>query len=122
MFAGGGAGVAMYGDVPYVCWCDVEAMMRAPKYKEPRKERLEARLTGSQKELLLRAAALRGQSLTDFVVSAASETARGVVRDYDVLELSRRDQVAFAKKLLAPEPANAKLKEAVAEYLAGEAE
>lgn len=96
--------------------------MRAPKYKEPRKERLEARLTESQKELLLRAAALRGQSLTDFVVSAASETARGVVRDHDLLELSRRDQVAFAKRLLAPPAANEKLRRAVEEYRAGEVE
>jgi len=38
-------------------------------------ERLEARITPTQKSLFKRAATLRGVTLTDFVVSAAHEAA-----------------------------------------------
>jgi uncharacterized protein (DUF1778 family) len=96
--------------------------MRTPATKETRNERLEARLTPSQKVLLVRAAALRGQSLTDFVVNAASEKALDVVREDELLTLSRRDQVALAEHLRNPPTANARLKKAVADYRAGEAE
>lgn len=96
--------------------------MRTPAHKEPRKERLEARLTSRQKELLMRAAALRGQSLTDFVVNAASEKAVDVVREEELLVLSRRDQATFAEHLRNPPVANPRLREAVTDYLANEAE
>ena len=39
-------------------------------------ERLEARLTASQKELLQKAATLEGTTLTEFVVRSAQEQAR----------------------------------------------
>lgn len=75
-------------------------------------ERLEARLSADLKALLVRAAALQGQSLTDFVLAAAAETARQVIRESEVLELSERDQAAFAASLLDPPEASERLKEA----------
>ena len=47
---------------------------------EPRQERFEARLSRSQKDLVRRAAEIRGRSLTEFVVSSAVEAAEQVVR------------------------------------------
>ncbi len=75
--------------------------------KHPRSERLEARISKAQKELLVRAAALQGRSLTDFLVASAQETALEIVRSHDAVRLSERDRQAFVSKLLAP-PAPAK--------------
>lgn len=84
---------------------------------ENRTERLETRVPASLKSLVQRAAALQGQTLTDFVLAATTEAARRVIRENDVLELSYRDQMAFAEALLnAPEPTD-KLKTAAARYL-----
>ena len=70
--------------------------------------RLEARVPADVKVLLARAAGLQGRSLTDFVVTAATEAAREVIREHELLALSERDQRAFAEALLnppAPSPA-----------------
>lgn len=79
-------------------------------------ERLEARVPADVKAVLVRAAALQGQSLTDFVLSSATESARRVIREAEVLEFSERDQVAFAEALLNPPPASSRLREAADRY------
>lgn len=79
----------------------------------PRSVRLEARIPAEVKDLYARAAAARGQSLTDFVVSAVTEAALRVVRENDLLELSQRDQQAFAAALTRPPAPSAKLRAAV---------
>ncbi len=76
-------------------------------------ERLAARLTSRQKELLQRAADLTGRSLTDFIVSSALERAETTIRSYEVLELSERDAKAFFEALDNPPKLNAKLSEAM---------
>lgn len=69
------------------------------------KERLEARISPEQKRLLQEAASLRGQSLTDFVVSSVQEAARRTVEEWQVISLSRRDRDLFVRTLLeAPAP------------------
>jgi len=82
-----------------------------------RLERLEARVTNRQKELLKRAAAIRGRSLTDFVVSAAEEAAERVVRSEFVLSLGAEDSVAFATALLSPPEPNRALRAAAKRHL-----
>ena len=84
---------------------------------ESRTERLETRVSASLKSLVQRAAALQGQTLTDFVLAATTEAARRVIRENDVLELSYRDQMAFAEALLNPPEPTDKLKTAAARYL-----
>ena len=79
-------------------------------------ERLEARLPAEVKAILLRAAALEGRSLTDFVVGAAAEAARRVIRESEVLAWSERDQLAFADALLNPTPACPALVDAARRY------
>ena len=90
--------------------------MGQPAEQTARTERLEARLPASLKRTFQRAAALQGRTLTDFVLAAATEAARRVIREHEVLELSERDQLAFAEALLDPPPAAPKLVEAAARY------
>lgn len=82
----------------------------------PKTDRLEARITGDLKAILLKAASLQGRSLTDFVVASASEAARRIIRESELLELSERDQAAFAEALLNPPAAAPALKEAARRY------
>jgi uncharacterized protein (DUF1778 family) len=80
-------------------------------------ERLEARLTSRQKALLRRAAALRGRTLTDFVVSAAEEAAERVIRSEYVISLGAEASAAFAAALLNPPDPNPELRAAAERYL-----
>lgn len=82
-----------------------------------RTDRLEARIPGDLKAIMVRAAALQGQTLTDFVVASASETARRVIRESEVLQLSERDQIAFAQALLNPPEPTERMKAAARRYL-----
>ena len=73
-------------------------------------ERLEARITAEDKELLQQAAEARGLSLTAFVTSSAREAAVRVLREQHIIELSRQDQRAFADAMLAPGAPNKRLR------------
>lgn len=78
--------------------------------------RFEARLPQEIKELLAQAASLQGQTLSEFVVAVSTTAARQIVREQEVIELSKRDQITFAKALLDAPEANAYLKEAARRY------
>jgi len=86
------------------------------KPKSSRSARLEARITLEQKELLSRAAALLGRSLTDFVVTSAYETAARTVREHEAMVLSNRDRKIFVKALLNPPTPGARLRKAARRY------
>jgi uncharacterized protein (DUF1778 family) len=73
-------------------------------------QRLDARITAEEKELLQEAAAAKGLTLTAFVTSSAHEAAIKVLREQHVIELSRRDQQVFAQAMLNPEPPNERMK------------
>jgi uncharacterized protein (DUF1778 family) len=79
-------------------------------------ERLEARIPSSLKKMFLEASNLEGRTLTDFVLQAATEAARRVIREHEILDLSQRDQVAFAEAILNPPEANPALKMAARRY------
>jgi uncharacterized protein (DUF1778 family) len=64
--------------------------------------RLEARVTEEQKQLMERAALLRGQNLTEFMVAVLAETSLQIIKDREVIELTDRDRQAFADALLNP--------------------
>lgn len=74
----------------------------APKKAAQKVDRLEARLSPDTKALFQEAATLQGRSLTDFVVNSALEAARRTVRQNELVELSRRDRMAFVEALLNP--------------------
>ncbi|MUG95944.1 DUF1778 domain-containing protein [Scytonema sp. UIC 10036] len=64
--------------------------------------RLEARVTEEQKQLMERAACLRGQNLTEFMVAVLAEAATQIIKDHEFLELTERDRATFAEALLNP--------------------
>lgn len=86
------------------------------KEKRLKTERLEARLTSEQKELLQKAAQLEGTTLTDFVVRSAQDQARRVIQEHTLIKLSLEDSQAFARALLNPNEPNAKMMAAAKEY------
>jgi len=81
-----------------------------------RDERLEARITAAQKELLAWAADMEGESLTVFVVRAAMRAARRRLRDDELLRLTSRDRNALVNALVAPPTPSRTLRKARREF------
>jgi uncharacterized protein (DUF1778 family) len=79
-------------------------------------QRLMARISAEQKKLLQRAAEIRGQTLTEFVVSAAQDVATRAILDHEVIDLSLRDSRVFAEGLIDPPPVSASLRAAAKRY------
>jgi uncharacterized protein (DUF1778 family) len=79
-------------------------------------ERLEARVTAEQKALFVKAAALRGCSLTDFLVNGAQELAARTIREHEIMTLSARDSQAFVPALLEAPAPGAQLRKAARRY------
>ena len=75
--------------------------------------RLEARLPTSVYVLLKQAAAIKGRSITDFVVSAAHDAAQRVIEDDNLMRLSADDQARFAQALINPPEPNDALRQAM---------
>jgi len=76
-------------------------------------ERLEARISSAKKSVLKNAAALSGISLTDFVINAAYEAAKRVVKEYEQLNLTEVDRQIFIQALLnSPNPSENLIKAA----------
>lgn len=78
--------------------------------------RLDIRISQEKKELIERAVALKGLSITDFVINCVEEEARNTVRDYESMELSQKDSQAFARALLEHPKPSPRLTEAAERY------
>jgi len=86
--------------------------MALPTTVRQRDQRLEARITPDQKELIERAACVQGRTVTDFVVSALQEAAKQAIADHTVWKLTQEQQKVFISSLTdAPAP-NQKLRKA----------
>lgn len=83
-----------------------------------RAERLEARVTAEQKELIERAAALEGRSITDFVLTSVQDAAKRAIAEHEVIRLSVRDSQAFVDALLNPREPGKRMRERAATYMA----
>ncbi|MGV7210252.1 DUF1778 domain-containing protein [Oxalobacteraceae bacterium A2-2] len=82
----------------------------------PRNARLEARVPSDQKDFFQRAATLSGRTLSEFVIESTQKAAIQVVQEYDLVRLSREQQIAFVSALLeAPQP-GARLSQAAESY------
>jgi len=81
-----------------------------------RTERLEARITRGQKSLFRRAAKLQGRTLSDFIVQAASEAAKRVVQEHQVITLTAQEQAVFVEALLHPPAPGPRLRSAMRRY------
>ncbi len=81
-----------------------------------RGERLEARVTAEQKRIIVRAAALQGRTVTDFVLTSFQNVARRVIEEHGILNLSLRNSQAFVEALLEPAPVNDRLRDTIRRY------
>ncbi len=81
-----------------------------------RDERLDARLTREEKEMIETAASLRGTSASDFVRMALKEAALNTIREHEVLRLTAEDRRVFVEALLNPPKPNGNLIAAAQRY------
>ena len=71
-----------------------------------RAERLDARVTREEKEMIETAASLRGTSASDFVRMATREAALKTIREHEVLTLNEEEKRIFVEALLNPPKPN----------------
>jgi uncharacterized protein (DUF1778 family) len=78
--------------------------------------RLEARITPEQKELIERAAAYQGRTVSDFVVDTVQDAAKAVIHEHEVLRLNGSQSRAFVELLLDPPEPNEALERAAKQW------
>ena len=83
---------------------EIETDSNTQVSKVAKNARLEARVTLEQKQLMERAAGLRGQNLTEFMISVLADAATQTIKDRELIELTMRDRLVFAEALLHPAP------------------
>lgn len=81
-----------------------------------RAERLDARVTREEKEMIETAASLRGTSASDFVRMATKEAALNIIREHEVLTLNEEARRVFVEALLHPPKPNRKATAAARRY------
>ncbi len=74
-----------------------------------KQQRLEARISAEQKEIIARAAEISGLSLTDFVVQAAYQAAQESITHFQHWQLSKADAQLFTDTLMNPPAPNTEL-------------
>ena len=78
--------------------------------------RLDIRITPDQKDLVERAAAVSGLSLTNFVARCIEKAARRTLQDYEKMALTKRDSEAFVQALIRPSTPSRRLSRAAGRY------
>jgi len=81
-----------------------------------RSARLETRITPELKELIERAAAYTGRSVSDFVIAQVEVAAKQVIDEHERLHLDQVQSRALVDALLAAKKPNKHLKRAMDEY------
>lgn len=84
--------------------------------REKKTRRAQYRPSDVQRELLVRAASLTGQSLSDFMRTAIEERAQRVIADHERIILSNDARNVFLTALIAPPPANDRLIQLMEKY------
>ena len=77
-------------------------------------KRMQLRIQPDQKATLMRAAALRNSTLTDFIFQIAMREAKTVIEEAERIRLSERDSLLVLDLLENPPAPNAKLRRAIA--------
>lgn len=109
-------GLVLYGEPPYNSLDHGDRENRMATTAQLRQERLEARITKSQKRLFEKAATLKGTSVSQFVIASAQEAAVRTLEGQQILKLGRRDQELFVRALLSPTSPGKRLRAAVARH------
>lgn len=81
-----------------------------------RGDRIDFRVNPETKELLVRAAALRGSNLTAFVLESAQERAVDLIERHERLRLTDRDRDRLLQALERPPAPTAALRKAFQKY------
>lgn len=84
--------------------------------RSPKEDRLEARITPEQKKLIARAAALRGTTVTEFVVASAQRAATETIKDQELLSLRGEASEVFVQAVLHPPAPNKAARKAARQY------
>lgn len=74
--------------------------------------RLALRIRPADKAVILRAVALEGTDLTEFILRTALREARAVIEEHEQVKLSKRDSLRVLELLENPPAPNAKLRKA----------
>jgi uncharacterized protein (DUF1778 family) len=80
-----------------------------PRVAKEDNNRMSLRIRASDKAVIMRASALAGADMTEFVVRHAVAAAQELIRKAEYVELSERDSLRVLDLLENPPVANAKL-------------
>ncbi len=75
-------------------------------YASKRSERLDARVSRKEKNLIETAASLRGISVTDFLRTTVTDAAYRIISESETLTLAERSRKVFVETLLHPPKPN----------------
>jgi len=84
------------------------------QFNSDKDARFEAKLSSKLKDFLQAAASLQGSDLTAFILAAATEKARAVVSEAEMIVLTEKEHKAFMAILKNPPKATPELKELMA--------
>lgn len=84
--------------------------------QQQKTERLETRLTRSQKKRITEAARAKGTTISEFVSSTLDEAASRVLDENHTIRLTRKGAEDFVRLLLNPPPPNEHLVRAARRY------
>lgn len=82
----------------------------------PKSARIETRVSQEQKELIERAAAFSGRTVSDFVLAHVEVAAKKVIEEHEKLHLDQSQSRILVDALLTPKKPNKKLKLAMENY------
>jgi uncharacterized protein (DUF1778 family) len=102
--------MVLYGITPYVR----EAVMSTKSRTS--NERLDFRLSAEHKEIIERAAAYAGESLTGYAISTLLDRSREIIGMHESVVLTARDRDVFLDLLDSPPAPSEVLKDAAARY------
>ena len=107
--------VDLYGELTYIFASEGKIKMITPN-STSKSARLETRVSPEQKELIERAAAYTGSSVSDFVVANVEIAAKRIVEEYERLHLNQTQSRTLVDALLSPKRPNKKLRTAAANH------
>jgi len=90
--------------------------MMATANPSPKSARIETRVSSEQKELIERAAAYTGRSVSEFVVAHVEVAAKKVIEQHERLHLDQTQSRMLVEALLSAGKPNKKLKVAMNNY------
>lgn len=88
-----------------------------PETSKAKDSRIDLRVTQEQKELLERAAALKGVALSTYILFYVLPAAKQEVDSHERLVLSNRDRDMFISVMESPPELKGKLKSAIKKYI-----